>query len=270
MRAPLVNITSTYPLERVCLDYLTLEPPKGNISNVLVIIDHFTSFAVAIPTRNHTAKTTAAVLYNEFIVRYGIPARLHSDQGANFESQIIKKELCEVMGIHKSRTTPNYASGNGMIERFNRTLISMLGTLDIEKKKSWKQYIAPLVQAYNCIKHESTGFSTYMLLFGREPRLPVDLAFGINTRSEETSYTEYVSDLQNKLKDTFEIVNKNATKSREKQKKNNDLKARAAKLIAGDRVRYWHMMVSISCQINGQMRYMLLQNNQTLTYLSIR
>ena len=119
-----------------------------------------------------------------------------------------------------------------MTERFNRTLISMLGTLDIEKKKNWKQYIALLVQAYNCIKHESTGKSCpYMLLFGREPRLPVDLAFGINTRSEETSYTEYVSDLQNKFKDAFEIVNKNATKSREKQTKNYDLKARAAKLV---------------------------------------
>ena len=164
-----------------------------NHQNVtFVITDHFTRFAVATPTRNQTAKTTADALYNGFIVRYGIPARLHSDQGANFESQIIK-ELCEVMGINKSRTTPYHASGNGMTERFNRTLISMLGTLDIEKKKNWKQYIAPLVQAYNCIKHESTGFSPYMLLFGREPRLPVDLAFGINTRSEETSYTDYVS-----------------------------------------------------------------------------
>ena len=81
-----------------------------------------------------------------------------------------------------------------------------------------------------------TGFYPYMLLFGREPRLPVDLAFGINTRSEETSYTEYVSDLQNKIKDAFQMANKNATESREeKQKKNYDLKARAEP-IGGDRV----------------------------------
>ena len=56
------------------------------------------------------------------------------------------------MGIEKSRTTLYHASGNGMTEKFNRTLISMLGSLDTEQKKDWKQYVAPLVRAYNCIK----------------------------------------------------------------------------------------------------------------------
>ena len=78
------------------------------------------------------------------------------------------------MGIDKSRTI-YHAAGNGVTERFNRTLISMLGTLEADKKKNWKPYIAPLVQAYNCIKHACTGYSPYMLLFEREPRLPVDL-----------------------------------------------------------------------------------------------
>ena len=235
VRAPLVNICTFYPLELVCIDYLTLEPSKGNISNVLVITDHFTRFAVAIPTRNQTAKTTAEALYNEFIVKYGIPARLHSDQGANFESSIIR-ELCEIMGMEKSRTTIYHAVGNGMTERFNRTLISMLGTLETEKKKNWKQYIAPLVQAYNSIRHESTGFTPYMLLFGREPKLPIDIAFGLKENLELKSYSEYITDLQGKIKDVFDIVHKNADKSREKQKMYYDLKARAAKLIEGDRV----------------------------------
>ena len=132
--------------------------------------------------------------------------QLHSDQDVNFESQIIK-ELVKSWACIKSRITRYHASGNGMTERFNRTLISMLD-LYTSKRRTLKQYIAPLVQAYNCIKHKSTGFSPYMLLFGREPRLPVDLAFRINTNSEEISCTEYISDLQSKFKDAFEIVNK--------------------------------------------------------------
>ena len=184
VRAPLVNISTSYPLDLVCIDYLTLEPSKENISNVLVITDHFTRFAVAIPTRNQTAKTTAEALYNDFIVKYGITARLHADHGANFESSIIR-ELCEIMGINKSRTSIYHAAGKGMTVRFNRTLISMLGTLETEKKKNWKQYIAPLVQAYKCIKHESTGFTPYMLLFGREPKLPIVIAFGLNKDNSE-------------------------------------------------------------------------------------
>ena len=218
IRAPLVNISTKYPLELVCLDYLTLEPSKGNICNVLVITDHFTRFAVAIPTKNQTAKTTADALYNEFIVRYGIMARLHADQRANFESSIIK-ELCKIMGIEKSRTTPYYASGNGMTERFNRTLISMLGTLDTEQKKDWKQYVAPLVHAYNCSKHESKGFTLYLLLFGREPKLPIDVAFGIDKDdSNYQAYTEYVADLQNRIRETFEVVNRNAARKERNRK----------------------------------------------------
>jgi hypothetical protein len=96
-RAPLINITTTYPLEMVCMDYLTLEPAKG-IGNILVITDHFTKFAMAIPTKNQTAKTTAEAFYNNFIVHYEIPTAIHSDQGANFQSEIIK-ELCVITQI---------------------------------------------------------------------------------------------------------------------------------------------------------------------------
>ena len=104
-RAPLVSIVTTYPLELVCMDYVTLEPAKG-IGNVLVITDHFTKYALAIATKNQTAKTTAKVLHDSFITHFRIPMRIHSDQGACFESDIIK-ELCKVTGMTKSRTTPN-------------------------------------------------------------------------------------------------------------------------------------------------------------------
>ena len=142
-RAPLVNTVTTQPMELVCMDFLKLEPAKGGIENVLVVTDHFTKYAQAYPTRNQTATTTAKVLFENFFVHYGFPKRLHSDQGRNFESKLIK-ELCCLANIEKSRTTPYHPMGNGIAERFNSTLINMLGTLDPVKKHNWKSHIGSL------------------------------------------------------------------------------------------------------------------------------
>ena len=119
--AELVSIESYQPMELVCIDFLSLERSKGGHENILVITDHFTRYAQAFPTRNQLAKTTAKVLFDNFIVHYGFPARLHSDQGRNFESSVIR-QLCSPAGVEKSRTTPYHAMGNGMAERFNQTL----------------------------------------------------------------------------------------------------------------------------------------------------
>lgn len=159
-RAPLVNVTTTYPLELVCMDFLTLEESKGGIANILVVTDHFTKYSLAIPTRNQTAKTTAEALYNNLIVNYGIPTILHSDQGANFESETIK-ELCQLLNTKKSHTTIYHPMGNAIPERFNRTLLDMLGTLENTQKHNWKKYVPSLVYAYNCTPHESTNVAPF-------------------------------------------------------------------------------------------------------------
>ena len=158
--AALVNISSTQPMELICIDFLSLVRSKGGHKNILVITEHFTRYAQVFPTRNQLAKTTAKVLFENFIVHYGFPARIHSDQGRNFESSLIK-ELCSLASIQKSRTTPYHPMGNGMVERFNQTLLNMLGTLEEHQKQDWKSFVAPLVHAYNATRHDSTGFSPY-------------------------------------------------------------------------------------------------------------
>lgn len=233
-RAPLMPIQTSYPLELVCMDFLTLEPSKGGFQHILIITDHFSRFAVAVPTKNFTAKTTAEAFYNNFITNYGIPVRIHSDQGANFDGNIIK-ELCLITGMKKSRTTPYHPMGNGMCERFNRTLLNMLGTLHPAQKTNWKKYLSPLVQAYNSTRHESTGQSPYRLMFGREPLLPVDVAFGINNQ-EKKSLTKYIEDLRTRMKTAYHLARKSADRSRVKQGKYYDLKVRGIDLHEGDRV----------------------------------
>lgn len=98
--APLLNIRTQLPLELVCMDYLSLEPDGKGTKNILVITDHFTKYAVAVPTADQKARTVAKALWNNFFIHYGFPERLHSDQGRDFESALIK-DLCVLLGIKK-------------------------------------------------------------------------------------------------------------------------------------------------------------------------
>jgi hypothetical protein len=173
-RAPMKHLTASQPMELVSVDFLGLEESKGKFQNVLVITDVFTKYAWAIPTRNQTAVTTARVLFDQFLVHYGFPRKLHSDQGRQFEGRLIH-ELCKLTGTSKSRTTPYHPMGNAVTERFNPTLIIMLRTVSTEA--NWKSCIPSLVHAYNSTVHDSTGHSPFFLMFGRKPRLPIDVLF---------------------------------------------------------------------------------------------
>ena len=115
------------------MDILSLEPSKDNIENVLVITDHFIRYAQTFPSRTQTAQATAKILWENFICHYGFPEKFISDKGRNFESELIK-DLCRIANVEKIRTTPYYPMTNGQCERFNKTLLNMLGTLSTKDK----------------------------------------------------------------------------------------------------------------------------------------
>ena len=117
-------------------------------------------------------------LWDKFIVHYGLPKKILTDQGRNFESQLVA-DLCEWLGVQKIRPSPYHLQTNGQCERFNSTLINMLGTLPKEKKSEWKNHVGTLVHAYNCTCNLATGFSPYYLMFCRQPHLMVDVALGL-------------------------------------------------------------------------------------------
>ncbi|KAK7879131.1 hypothetical protein WMY93_034090, partial [Mugilogobius chulae] len=219
----------------VCIDYLSLEPDGKGTKDVLVITDHFTKYAVAVPTADQKSKTVAKALWNNFFIHYGFPERLHSDQGRDFESALIK-DLCSLLDIKKTRTTPYHPRGNP-VERFNRTLLQMLGTLEEEDKTRWREFVQPLVHAYNCTKNDTTGFSPYQLMFGRQPHLPIDLAFGLNTeRCAKLSHSEYVKKLAENLTESYRLASEHSRKQALQNKQRFDNKVRESTLTAGDRV----------------------------------
>nr|XP_023659188.1 uncharacterized protein LOC111839473 [Paramormyrops kingsleyae] len=236
--APLQQINSSGPMDLVCIDFLSMEPDSKGLGNVLVVTDHFTRYAQAFSTKSQKASVVAKVLLEKYFVHYGLPARIHSDQGRDFESRLIR-EMLAILGIRKSRTTPYHPQGDPQPERFNRTLISMLGTLSREKKRSWSQYVSCLVHAYNCTKCDSTGYSPYYLMFGREARLPVDLCFDTWLGMvEAVCHSRYVERLKEDLKEAFRFASEAANQRHLRNKRLYDKKVGFQSLKAGDKVLF--------------------------------
>lgn len=105
------------------------------------------------------------------------------------------------------------------MERFNRTLLSMLGTLQTKEKTKWREYVKPLTHAYNCTRNDGTGFSPYELMFGRQPRLPIDIAFGLPVKEKSTvSHTQYVKNLKSHLTASYQLATANSKKVADKNK----------------------------------------------------
>ncbi len=113
--ADVEHYTASAPFELLHMDFLKLDPCKGGIKNVLVVVDHFTRFAWAIPTRNQTAAMTAEALWRNVFSLFGWPECILSDQGANFLSQLMT-EFCQLAGTEKLRTSIYHPQCNGVAE----------------------------------------------------------------------------------------------------------------------------------------------------------
>ena len=123
--APLGTITAGYPMQIVAADLLGPLPESENgNSYILVVADYFTRWMEAFALPNQEATTVANKLVDEVFLRFSVPEQLHTDQGRQFESQLLH-EVCKLLNIHKTRTTPYHPQSDGLVERLNRTLLSM-------------------------------------------------------------------------------------------------------------------------------------------------
>ena len=198
-KAPMKNVDATYPMQLVYMGYSTIAANEGGKDiHILVIPDHFTQYAQAIVTSSQTAKCIAQNLWDKFFVHYGVLEKFLTDQGHNFESDLLKV-LCEIAQVKKIRTSGYHPQTNGQCECYNATLINMMGTLPEKPKSTWREQVPTLVHAYNCTRNNVTGFSSYYLMFGRKPHLTIDILFGTNTadlRGHKGNSTTYIKNLR--------------------------------------------------------------------------
>jgi len=224
-----------YPFERVAIDVMgpLRRTERGN-RYILVVGDYFTKWVESYAIPDQEAATVASVLCSEFLCRFGVPTEIHSDQGRNFESTLFR-EICELMGIRKTRTTPFRPQSDGMIERFNRTLAQMLSKVVDLRQGDWDQKLPYAMLAYRSRVHQSTGFPPAEVLLGLKLRLPIDLLVP-QEEDRLVTYGEFVRRHQEYLEEIREGVGLTLTEVGRKMKTRHDLMARPVVIVAGNRV----------------------------------
>lgn len=207
---------------------------RGN-KYILVITDHFTKWVEAYPITNQEAFTVGICL-ESFVNTFGYPDVMLTDQGRNFESGLIK-EMCARLKIDKRTTSAYHPQCNGQTERFNRTMNSMLAQYVASNQSDWDQWLPSVLFAYRTAVHESTGFSPYKLLFGREPKQPIDFLVPVpNTSLSNDTPQAYFSALKLSMDSIQEQARSNLKHSQTSQKIYHDQSVTADKFAIGDLV----------------------------------
>ena len=237
--APLCPIQVYAPMELVHIDYTSIEstmelnkPPM--VKNVLVMMDHFMRYALAVMTKDQTTKTVTKVFYKHFIAVFGVCLNLLSDRDANFTSALVE-ELCAAFSIQKCRTATYHTQCNGQVERFHQTLFHMIGKLACNKKAQWEQHLPELLQAYNSTWSVVTGYSPHYLMFGRCLHLPVDYYFLTVSAFEHSCHVPtYVMEVRRCFKEAYAEAHLQRNYEAKKQKRYYDRAMSTAQLVPGD------------------------------------
>ena len=223
-REPQQSVTRASPFELVLVNFVHLERSSGDYEYLLVTVKHFTRYSQAYPTGNTSANTAAEKIYNDFVLRVGNLSRIHHDQGGEFENKLFWK-----LEQHY------HPQGNGQVERMVHTLLNMLRTLPEIYKTSWKDHIGKLFHIYNCTRHEAIGYSPFLLLICRSPRLPIDWIFNLPEKMEAMGYPAYVRKWETATQEAYKLASKAAVHAVNKEKKHSDKRVRSVVLFPGYR-----------------------------------
>ena len=234
-RAQLADFRVGAPMDRVALDLLGPVPMSNNGNcYILVLVDCFTRWVEAFPIPDQCAETVAHKMVCDFICRFGTPLETHSDQGRNFENQLFQ-QVCQLLEVTKTRSSPYHPSGNGLVERFNHTLGSMIRSYLDGSDKDWDLYIPLLTAAYRAAVHPSMGFTPNFLMLGRETATPTDVQFPRLSRPSR-DIPLHVQELQERMARCYEIARQELRQAAERQQKSHDTRLAQHPYVAGQAV----------------------------------
>ena len=237
-RAPLGSYLVGEPMERIAVDILGPLPlTKSKNRFILVITDLFSKWTEAVALPNQESTTVVKAFVDNFICKFGTPLQLHSDQGRNFESELFK-DMCNFLGIDKTRTTSFRPQSNGSAERFNRTLAAMLTMYCEKNQNTWDEYLQSVMMAYRSSVHKATSKTPNSMVLGREIVLPLQAVIGqpSNDEDEIKDVDGYLDTLKKKLKENHDIARKSIKQSSNYHKRYYDLKAKKRIFKRGEAV----------------------------------
>jgi len=199
------SLRTNYPFEKVAMDIAgPMRPTRRGNRYILGMIDHFSKYPVLIPIKSTDSNTIVEAIFTKWISVYGIPDSLHSDRGANLNSEKVM-DFCSGLGIKKTTTTSYYPQGDGVIERLFRTTKPLLGIVSDERQIDWDEAI-PYVEMGLRNKRNASGFSPNVMLFGQNVKI-LDTGALQSTKQKYNSAGGYVSKLIRRISDIHKKVN---------------------------------------------------------------
>ena len=234
---PLQSINSSNFNDLVQFDHLKLCKTDSGNTGLLVILDHFTKFAEAVPCAHdeYDARPTAKIILNKWFARHGTPARMQSDNATNFTAEIAQ-ELMKASQVTKVTSTPTHPRGNGLVERQNRTLLTLLRVYTSRRMQDWDEQIDGILGAYKSTRHATTGFSPYMLHHSAEKSIPLSFIYPEFAARGFDSKEEFVEHLLARQQEIHELVRRNTHQAQLRQKLKFDRHLKAKAHAVGDAV----------------------------------
>ncbi|UYV68366.1 hypothetical protein LAZ67_5004095, partial [Cordylochernes scorpioides] len=229
---------ANFPFERIGIDFVGPLPSTKNRKKwIIVLSDYYTRYAETRAVSEATVKEVSKFLVEDIFLRHGAPQYLISDRGSQFTSNLMK-EVMKTCKIKHCFTTSYHPQTNGLTERLNRTLINMLSMYVNTDQKNWDEILPFITHAYNTTIQETTGYSPFFLMFGREPTSLLDDR-NISVDIDKDDYDEYIKHHLDKINRTRKLVINNTIKTQERMKKNYDKKHMERSYEPGELVAVW-------------------------------